>query len=174
MNSDVSSEQKPVPYSRLWVVVSVAVLGVGFTVLLMGLLFAAETYDFMKRAVNTNGQVVAYEAGSRSLYPVVEFLDQQGNVRRFVGKVGSRKTGPKIGEVVVVVFDPTAKDPASNARLSKQAWAIPAATSLLGLVLFGLGLWWLRRPKSAIEVAPNPSVKGTSCGKPQAAPYVER
>jgi hypothetical protein len=22
--------------------------------------------------------------------------------------------------------------------------------------------------------APNPSVKGTSCGKPQAAPYVER
>ncbi len=23
-------------------------------------------------------------------------------------------------------------------------------------------------------VTPNPSVKGTSCGKPQAAPYVER
>jgi hypothetical protein len=24
------------------------------------------------------------------------------------------------------------------------------------------------------SVRPNPSVKGTSCGKPQAAPYVER
>jgi len=24
------------------------------------------------------------------------------------------------------------------------------------------------------QAAPNPSVKGTSCGKPQAAPYVER
>jgi hypothetical protein len=27
---------------------------------------------------------------------------------------------------------------------------------------------------AAFPVTPNPSVKGTSCGKPQAAPYVER
>jgi hypothetical protein len=27
---------------------------------------------------------------------------------------------------------------------------------------------------SALPVRPNPSVKGTSCGKPQAAPYLER
>jgi hypothetical protein len=172
MNSVVSFKQNKATYSRLWVAASVAMLGAGTVILLMGLLLTAETHDFLQRAVTANGKVVAYESGSRSLYPVVEFLDSQGNVRRFVGKVGGRRANPRIGEVVIVTFDPSANDPSRNARLSGQAWAAPSATTLLGFTLFGLGLWWLRGPKCAAKVAPNPSVKGTS--RKRAAPYVER
>jgi hypothetical protein len=32
----------------------------------------------------------------------------------------------------------------------------------------------VRRPVASPGPSPNPSVKGTSCGKPQAAPYLER
>lgn len=144
--SNLSSKRKA--YFRLWAAISLAVLALGIAAILIGVLSAIETHHFLKQATSTQGRVIAHEARSRYLYPVIEFRDQQGNSNQFIGRTGSRKPKPEVGNIVVVTYTPGHNGSSPNARVSGQVWASPIATASLGLVLIALSLWWLRRSRS--------------------------
>ncbi len=127
----------------------VAVLLVGFAVLLAGLLSAAQTHAFMQKALPATGRVADFEQVSRrSWYPVVEFEDGQGHVVRFTSTMGSRYPSQDIGDDAPVLYDPGDNSPTRAARVAGgPTWGPAIMTVAIGLFLMGTPLWGMRRAR---------------------------
>ena len=92
-------------------------------------------------------------------------LNELVGVEFWVGEVrvkGVELCEPCLG-LGVALSSPTLSPPAVVKRLVRRG-GLRADVLSSGVIERG----------ASITVPPNPSVKGTSCGKPQAAPYVER
>jgi hypothetical protein len=137
-------------YDWLWQSISVGVFLLGLAAFLLSLLFAAETYLFLKTAVPIEGKIVEYASGASVWYPIIEFTDDQGNVLRFTSNTGVRGSKRQVGRIVSVLYDPMDSTPTRAARVSDRVWLAPVTPGMIGILLIGMSLWWMRpeRPKT--------------------------
>ncbi len=115
-------------------------IGVSGVFLLIGLVLTGKTIRLLFRGVRTEATVVDFEADDEGArYPVVEFVDQSGEMRRVKLSVSGR--GEPLGSTSNIIYD--AGDP--NYLLATtftQMWLFPLAFTVMGGggVLIGVGI----------------------------------
>ena len=115
--------------------------------LLVGCFFLYKsTHDFIKRSVQTSGEVTDYKIetdsdGSETYYPIVQFKTSQGELIEFTSRYGGKPPAFSTGEVVSVLYDPTAPE---KARINTffSLWLGAMIVGGLGIIftLVGLGM----------------------------------
>ncbi len=116
---------------------------VGITLLALAAVLFYRRLSTKIRGISTIGRVVDHEArttdDSTSYLPVVEFLDTQGMLHRFISVAGGSNRHPKVGADVTVRYLQ------SNPKVVyiqsfQHMWAAPVAFALLGLAAIA-ALW---------------------------------
>lgn len=131
----------------------VALVVVGLALAALGLHLARRNLRFVERAARTDGTVVSLEvthvSGSSrhtAYWPVVQYAAPGGAPMRFRGDRGSPAPEFRVGEKVLVLYDPERPD---DARLAGPVslWTAPLAAGVTGalLALAGGGALLLRR-----------------------------
>ena len=119
------------------------VLGVNgflsFTMLAIGIISYIRTKKFLSTAIETRGIVVekifkgSAEGGGSMYSPQIQFTDRMGQVVNFTENWSSNRPDFKIGDEVIVLYDPANPQ---KARRGGKKWKFYFITWLLG----GLGL----------------------------------
>jgi len=124
------------------------ICGVGLLVL--GAYLHTRTETFLAKAVRAPGVVVSlatnHSSDGDTYAPVVEFA-QAGHLYEFKDSVSSRPASYRVGQAVVVLYDPAN---ARDARIDRGVWnrAVPILVGAAGVLLCALGTWVLRRRSS--------------------------
>ncbi|MCL1038546.1 DUF3592 domain-containing protein [Shewanella submarina] len=112
---------------------------IGILLMALGIYLFTKTQEFIDRAVPVQGVVIELvDTGEGSMAPVVEYRDEAGQQHIFKSNTSSKPPSHEEGETVLVLYDPSAEDAPSTAK-------IRSTLHLWGLSYFflGFGALWL-------------------------------
>ena len=133
----------------LWYVIPGVFLLSGVGLLIGGLVSGARTRAFLEKAIETRGEIVAFEegppaeAGAPATYrPVISYVPASGQRVRFKPMVYSNPQSFEVGERVVVLYEPDRPDEA-RIRSFSSLWLSSLMLLGLGTIFSVLGAWLL-------------------------------
>jgi hypothetical protein len=133
-------------------------VGMGASLLAIGLFFFFRTRSFLARAVRVTGTVLDFEVSSGSegttYQPVVSYATREGETCRFTDSVATSPPGFSVGESVPVAYDPA--NP-TQAKLLKpfRLWFVAGLLSSMGVLFVVIGVV-IALVVGAEEPAPTP------------------
>lgn len=119
-------------------------LALGVILMVCALRMITVTRKWLKRCVNTKGQIVGFtesrdsDSGATHYFDAIRFTDQNGDSHE-IGGPHARQHPPKIGRSVPITYDPAQP---TNAFVTGSAspWVIPVLVTVLSVVAAGVGV----------------------------------
>ena len=149
-----------VPVKRPWPIFAFLIfLGICFLGLSGG--FAYSRHDFLKRAIETPGQVRRLERRNGYYYPIVTYTDKTGTPRTLYTDQGSSAPRYFEGEQLIVLYDPTDPQFPLHAMIKKfyELWLAPIAFGFMGTIFVIVPVLWFISTKSRRTHSRNPHLQ---------------
>lgn len=120
-------------------------LGIGLIFLLVAGIIAYFRFDFLKRAIKTEGVMTDFilsKGKYRSYRPVVKYKTLNGKEQSFTNLVGHRPNPYKVGDRVTVFYDPVNPSHAIIGTFF-SLWLFPFIFGIIGAIftIVGIIVW---------------------------------